>query len=167
MSPADPPSTQSGPPQTRPPSSEPSRARSSRRAFLTSTGTAATATLAGCNGLSGSDGTAPFSEGNWHGFGNADTNANRVAGGAPALADQEHVIPGSWLYAPPVVHDGAVYFVTDQRIVAVAADGDDQWSRSLEGEAPEHRPSTRSGGGSTSRRGSFRRRTVRTHHRRP
>ncbi|WP_277542317.1 outer membrane protein assembly factor BamB family protein [Haloarcula laminariae] len=119
LSPARPPPTDSEP---------------SRRAALTALGTALTGSLAGCNALREDD-TAAFHGGDWHSYGNGPTNANRVPGGAPEPGDARLLEPANWAYVPPVVHDGVAYFATDQRVVAVAADGTEQWSRDLDGEA--------------------------------
>ena len=113
---------------------EPSRGQPSRRTALAALGTALTGSLAGCNALRGDD-TAAFHGGNWHSYGNGPANANRVAGGAPEPETNELLEPANWTYAPPAVHDGVAYFPTDQRVVAVAADGTGQWSRELDGEA--------------------------------
>ncbi|MFC7044540.1 PQQ-binding-like beta-propeller repeat protein [Halobacteriaceae archaeon GCM10025711] len=110
---------------------EPPASRPSRRAFLAASGTAAATALAGCSALSDGDATGAFHDGDWHSYGNGPTNANRVAGGAPALVDHEPLAAAGWPYAPPVVHDGVAYFATERHVVAVAADGGERWSRRL------------------------------------
>lgn len=132
VSPADPSSRQPDPPQSHSTPLGSSPPCPSRRAFLAAAGTATTGALAGCSVLRNSDETAAFHNGNWHSYGNGPTNANHVSGGAPETDQQEPLTAAGWPYAPPVVHDGVVYFATDRRIVAVATDGDEQWSRRLD-----------------------------------
>jgi outer membrane protein assembly factor BamB len=132
VSPTDPPSTQSDPPRSRSLPSDSSRHRSSRRAFLALAGTATATALAGCNGLGSSDGRGAFHGGDWHSYGNGPTNANRVAGSTPEPADHETLAAAGWPHAPPVVHDGVAYFATERRVVAVAPDGGERWSRRLD-----------------------------------
>lgn len=132
MSPADPSSTQPDLPQSYSTPLDSSPSCPSRRAFLAAAGTATTAALAGCSILRNSGETAAFHDGNWHSYGNGPTNANHVSGGAPEADEQESLTAAGWPYAPPVVHDGIVYFATDRQVVAVATDGDEQWSRRLD-----------------------------------
>lgn len=44
----------------------------------------------------------------------------------------EALTPASWPYLPPAVHDSVAYFATDERVIAVGADGGEQWSRNLD-----------------------------------
>lgn len=84
--------------------------------------------------MSGNSEPAPFHDGDWQSYGNSSKNTNRVPGGAPEADGYDILTPGGWLYAPPVVHDGVVYFATDRRVVAVTPDGDVQWEQRLDSE---------------------------------
>ncbi|MFC6862885.1 PQQ-binding-like beta-propeller repeat protein [Halomicroarcula sp. GCM10025817] len=95
---------------------------------------AATAALSGCSALAPDSGTVPFHDGDWHSFANGPTNPNRVPGGAPESSEGSVLAGASWPYAPPAVHDGVAYFVSEREGVAVTVDGVEQWSQSLEGE---------------------------------
>lgn len=132
MAPADLPSTQSS--QSQPSRSNSSRCYSSRRAVLAIAGTATASMLAGCSILGNSIETAAFYDGDWHSYGNGPTNANRVASGAPVPDEHQTLTSAGWPYAPPVVHDGVVYFATDRQVVAIATDGGEQWSQRLDRE---------------------------------
>jgi outer membrane protein assembly factor BamB len=94
-------------------------------------------TLAGCSALGGRAEPPAFHDGDWLSYGNGPTNANRVAGGAPEPDDHGILIPADWSYAPPVVHDGVVYFGTGREVIAVTPDGEERWSRRLDSEVPD------------------------------
>lgn len=104
----------------------------SRRGILAGIGTGAIATLAGCDALGSGRDTAPLHDGDWYSYGNGPLNRHRVSGGAPVPESSESLTPASWPYLPPAVHDSIAYFATDERVVAVGADGDEQWSRTLD-----------------------------------
>jgi hypothetical protein len=90
------------------------------------------AALAGCSALRDRNEPAALHGGNWHSYGNAPTNANRVGGGLPALDEHELLAAVGWPYTPPVVHDGVAYVAADRQVVAVAIGGEEQWSRRLD-----------------------------------
>ena len=132
MPPFDPPHVQS-PPRTTSSQSDSSQRRTSRRALLATAGTATASALAGCNGVLGSsEDAATFHDGDWRQYGNGPANANYVGGGTPKPDEHEWLTSAGWPYAPPVVHDGVAYFATEERVVAVAIDGGEQWSRQVE-----------------------------------
>jgi len=118
------------------PHSEATRSRSatSRRRFLALAGTASTTALAGCSALTSDDERTGFHDGDWHMYGNSPGNENRVAGAAPAPDEHALLVPADWPYAPPVVHDGIVYFAAERRVVAIGPDGRDEWTRDLDRE---------------------------------
>ncbi|MEF8869942.1 MAG: PQQ-binding-like beta-propeller repeat protein [Haloarculaceae archaeon] len=134
MSPADPPSRGSGPPSHR---SLASSSSPSRRAFLAAAGTTAATAVAGCSAFGGRDEPEAFHGGDWLSFGNGPGNTNRVAGGAPAPDGHETLASAGWAHAPPVVHEGVVYFAADRQVVAVEPDGTERWSRRLDGEGSD------------------------------
>ena len=136
MSP-DPPSRGSDQPCFHSPSFDSARSSPSRRAFLAASGTAVASTLAGCSLLGGRAEIAAFHDGDWLTYGNSPGNTNRVAGGAPEPDAHGILIPAGWSYAPPVVHEGVVYFGTDREVLAVTPDGDERWSRRLDSEVPD------------------------------
>ncbi len=88
--------------------------------------------LAGCSVLGGGEDATTFHDGDWHQYGNDPTNANRVTGGVPEPGEHETLTSASWPYAPPVTYDGVVYFATERRVVAIAPDGSERWSRNLD-----------------------------------
>jgi outer membrane protein assembly factor BamB len=98
-------------------------------------GSTLTGALAGCNALDSGDDAGAFHDGDWRSYGNGPTNTNRVGGGAPKPDTHQLLEQANWSYAPPAVHDEVAYFATDRQVVAVAADGTEQWSRTLDGEA--------------------------------
>lgn len=133
VSPVDPSSTRTGRAHTED-SEAASDRRLSRRALCATVGTAALGGLAGCNLLGPSTPTAPLFSGDWYSFGNGMANTNYVPGGLPEVTESDILQPARWLYAPPVVYDGVVYFVGSRRITAVTPAGDIQWERRLEAE---------------------------------
>lgn len=121
----------SDPPPTSSQAGDP-RSGSTRRELLLLSGTAITATVAGCTVPGSDDSDGSYDGGNWHSFGNGPTNSNRVAGGAPEPTDHESLLSTDWSYPPPVVHDGSVYLATERWVGTVSKSGDEQWSQHLD-----------------------------------
>jgi hypothetical protein len=82
----------------------------SRRRFLAASGTATLTALAGCSVLRNNTESVAFHTGDWHSYGNEPTNTNHVSGGLPEPDAHDSLASADWPYAPPVVHDGVVYF---------------------------------------------------------
>jgi len=108
------------------------RGRQSRRAVLAAVGSATGSSLAGCSMVGSGSETGPFRDGDWLSYGNGPTNSNHVGGGAPPLEDHSVLTSAQWPYAPPVLHDGRLYFASDYRVTALALDGTERWTTQLE-----------------------------------
>jgi len=121
------------------PTDEAERRRRSRRAVLAAAGTGAVASLAGCSALASDADPGSFDGGDWHSYGNAPGNRNRVVGGAPEPTDHEVLAPADWPYAPPVVHDDTAYFASERAALAVAVDGTDVWTAPVAAGTDERR----------------------------
>jgi len=91
-------------------------------------------TLAGCISIGQNGSTTPLYTGNWHSFGNNPRNTNHVSGGTPKPQSYQVLTSAGWIYTPPVVHDGIVYFATDREVVALDTVGTEQWTHQLEHE---------------------------------
>ena len=89
-------------------------------------------TLAGCISIGQNRSVDSLHTGNWHSFGNGPRNTNRVSGGTPKPQSYEALTSAGWIYTPPVVHDGIVYFATDREVVALDTAGTEQWTHQLE-----------------------------------
>ncbi len=135
MSPADRPFMQSNLSQSGLTSPDSSPLCWSRRRFLATSGTATLTALAGCSVLRNNTESAAFHTGDWHSYGNGPTNSNHISGGLPKPDAHDSLASADWPYAPPVVHDGVVYFASERRVVAISNEGSDQqWSHSLDAE---------------------------------
>ena len=132
MAPRDAPSTHSDLSEPRSSSADFLRGRQSRRAVLAAVGSATGSSLAGCSMISSGSETGPFHDGDWLSYGNGAANSNHVGGGAPPLVDHSVLTSAQWPYAPPVLHDGRVYFASDHRVTALAMDGTEQWTTELD-----------------------------------
>lgn len=126
--------SQSGSTATGSATADSSTATRSRRSFLSVLGTATATALAGCNVLASNDDPAPLHDGDWGSYGRNQTNTNSVPGGLPEPDDHASFTPGNWLYVPPVVHEGVVYFAAERRVVALTVEAGEQWSTDLDGE---------------------------------
>jgi outer membrane protein assembly factor BamB len=111
----------------------------SRRVLLATAGTAFAGALAGCSSLGGESTPSAFDGGDWHSYGDAPGNKNRVAGGAPHPSDHRILAAANWPYAPPVVHDDVADLASDRTVVAVALDGTEAWSTPVAAGADERR----------------------------
>jgi len=108
--------------------------RLSRRSVLAIGGAVATSSLAGCNALGNESNSTPIYDGDWHSYGNGPKNTNYVDGGLPEPENHDYLTSAGWTYVPPVVHEGTVYFATNDQIVGIAVDSGDQWSQRLDAE---------------------------------
>jgi len=105
-----------------------------RRQLLAVAGCTMASTLAGCSSIGQNESTSPLHTGNWHSFGNGPRNTNRVSSGTPKPQSYEILTPAGWIYTPPVVHDGIVYFASDLEVIALNTEGTEQWTHQLEHE---------------------------------
>lgn len=116
------------------PPSESSTSRLYRRRLLAVAGSTMASTLAGCISIGQNRSTDPLHTSNWHSFGNGPRNTNRISGGTPKPQNYQILTSAGWIYTPPVVHDGIVYFATDREVVALDTAGTEQWTYQLEHE---------------------------------
>jgi outer membrane protein assembly factor BamB len=103
-----------------------------RREVLAAAGAATMSSVAGCSALRSGPETQPVRDGDWLAYGNGPTNDNHVEGGAPSPDEHAVLTSAPWPYAPPVVHDGLVYFASGRQVTALTVGGTERWSSRLD-----------------------------------
>ena len=134
MSPADHSSDRDGPARSGPGRPTSSRSCSSRRSVLAALGVGTAGALAGCNAVGVGQDSPSFTDGDWYSYGNGPANTNYVSSAVPEVGGHDRLAPASYPYAPPVVHDGVVYFGNQRWVNAFSPAGDERWERLLDAE---------------------------------